>query len=58
MAQQINGVRRMVVKKAIREHVQNTDSKIRPGSPAYADLMSNVEEQVQSVLKDMGEIEY
>lgn len=58
MAQnRINGVRKMVVKKAIRESVEHKDSPVSPGTPQYADLMQNVEGQVQTVLEEMGEIE-
>lgn len=54
----INGVRRMIVKAAIREFAEDRDDHVRPGTGAYDDLMANVEGQVQTVLEDMGEIEY
>jgi hypothetical protein len=47
---QINGMPKMVVKKAIREYAENHDEDIRPGTPKYADLMNTVEGQVQEVL--------
>lgn len=53
-----DGQRRLVVKKAIRDWVEEEDGHFDPGSPKYADLMQNVEGQVQDVLEDMGEIEY
>jgi len=47
----------MVVKKAIRESAEHHDGDVRPGTEAYADLMQNVEHQVQAVLEECGEIE-
>lgn len=58
MTQTINGARKMVVKRAIKEHAADLDGRIRPGTPAYDDLMQNVEHQVQSVLEEAGEINY
>lgn len=53
----INGIRRLVVKAAVREWVEATDDPVRPGTGEYADLMTNVEGQVQTVLEELGEIE-
>jgi hypothetical protein len=53
----INGAKKMVVKKAIRESAEHHDGDVRPGTEAYADLMQNVEHQVQAVLEECGEIE-
>lgn len=50
--------RRLIVKKAIREWAENHDAPVRPGTAEYADLMQNVENQVQAVLEEEGEIEY
>lgn len=58
MAQTIDGVRKMIVKSAIEDYVNRQDNPVVPGTPEYADLMQNVENQVQSVLKDMGEVKY
>lgn len=58
MVNTIGGIRRMVVKSAIKEHAEEVDGDLQPGSPEYRDLMHNVEAQVQTVLEEEGYIEY
>ena len=48
----------MIVKKAIRQSANDMDGDVTPGTPEYNELMHNVEAQVQSVLEEMGEIDY
>ena len=48
----------MVVKSAIKASIKNVDDNVRPGTPEYDDLMQNIENQVQSVLKEEREINY
>lgn len=58
MAQTINGARKMIVKSAIKDYIEQTEGDFRPGTPEYDDLMQNVENQVQAILEEEGEIEY
>lgn len=44
--------RKYIVKKAIREALDEADGELRPGTAEYADLMQNVENQVQAVLEE------
>ena len=40
-----------IVKKAVRQSLEDADGDLRPGTPEYADLMQNIEGQVQRVLE-------
>lgn len=50
--------RKYIVIGAVREYVKEADEPVRPGTGEYADLMQNIEGQVQEVLEDEGEIEW
>lgn len=53
MSNTIEGVTRMVVKKQIKkwsDEIEYADAS----DPAYCDLMSNIEGQVQTILKEEG----
>lgn len=41
-----------IVMKTVREFYEEADGGVRPGTPEYADLMQNVEYQVQAVLRE------
>ena len=40
-----------IVKKAVRESLEQSETDLRPGTPEYNDLMANIEGQVQRVLE-------
>ena len=48
----MNGTRKMIVKKAIKQFQDECDEEIRPGHPKFDDLMVNIENQVTTVLEE------
>ena len=46
-----NAERKYIVKKAVRQELEEADGDLRPGTPEYADLMQNIEGQVQRVIE-------